>query len=161
LSKKGDNENDMEPVQSESEGREKIEDKPVKDIVEPVVAVPEKASVKKALDKMQAEGGDLSPVIDDDGKMVGCVSRDQMNRTVGGFGHDPESSAVGPQLQKESPYCFEAQTIGEAEKVMRDAQVEEVPVVAEDKFLTGKATLGAIAHEKETGKKDDSRNAEE
>jgi CBS domain-containing protein len=67
---------------------------------------------------------------------------------------------VQPQIKKESAYCFEDQTIGEAEKVMRDAKLEEVPVVTGDKFLTGKATLGAIAQEKETAKTKDLSNPE-
>ena len=75
-----------------------------------------------------------------------------MNRKVGGLGHDPQTCPVEPQIDKDVACCSEDQTIGEAEKVMLAAKVDEVPVVTQDKLLVGKVTLGAIAQKKHAAK---------
>jgi len=142
----------MEPSESNSTKDPQIEAKRVKHIVEPTKSVGTQASVKSALDELQAQAADSAAVTDQDGKLVGRVSKDQLNRGAGGRGHDPTTSLVEPQMQKEgAPYCFEDQTIADAEKVMREAKVDELSVVNEEKKLLGKARLGTIAE----GKKDD------
>jgi CBS domain-containing protein len=139
----------MKPSESNSAKEAKIEAKPVKQIVEPTTSVGTKASVKSALDKLHAQAADSAPVTDQEGKLVGRVSKDQMNREVGGRGHDPTTSPVEPEVEKEAaPYCFEDETIGQAEKVMREAKVDELSVVSGEKKLVGKATLGAIKQQK-------------
>src|SRR5881394_3840913 len=71
-----------------------------------------------------------------------------MNRKVGGFGHDPRTEAVEAQIEKNNPYCFQAQTVAEAEQMMLNAQVGEVPVVTREKLLVGTISIEAIAQEK-------------
>ena len=83
---------------------------------------------------------------------MGSVSKNRMNRKVGGLGHDPHTVPVEPQVDKDVPCCSENQTIGEAEKMMLAAKVEEVSVVTEEKLLVGKVTLGAIAQKKHAAK---------
>jgi CBS domain-containing protein len=139
----------MEPSESNAAKDAAIEAKPVKQIVEPTTSVGTRASVKSALDEMETQATDSSPVTDQEGKLVGSVSKDQMNRGVGGCGHDPETSPLEPEVEKEgAPYCFEDETIGQAEKVMREAKVDEVSVVSEEKKLLGKATRGGIEQKK-------------
>src|SRR4051812_49427668 len=128
---------------SRAENDEKVEDKAVKEIVEPVTPVPHKASVKTALKELQVQKAGFQLVTNESGKLLGSVSKDQMNRKVGGLGHDPETFPVEPQVEKTAACCFEEQTIGEAEKVMLDARVDEVPVVTQEELLLGKTTLGA------------------
>jgi CBS domain-containing protein len=139
----------MEPSESNSNEKQPLELKRVKEILEPATPLQTKASVESALDELQAQESDSAPVTDREGTLVGKVSKDQMIRGVGGRGHDPKTSLVEPEVEKEgAPYCYENETIGKADEVMREVKVDEVSVVSEKKNLLGKATLDAI--EKET-----------
>jgi CBS domain-containing protein len=51
-------------------------------------------------------------------------------------------------VEKNNIYCFEDQTVAEAEEIMCDAKVAEVPVVTREKLLVGTANLKAIAQDK-------------
>src|SRR5207244_498717 len=44
-------------------------------------------------------------------------------------------------------YCFEDQTVAEAEQIMLDANVAEAPVVTREKLVVGTTSLEAIAQE--------------
>jgi CBS domain-containing protein len=142
----------MEPNHSRAKSDEKVEAKSIKEIVEPATAVTSELSVAAALEEMRATGDESAAVTDHGGKLLGGISKHQMNRRIGGLGHDPNAFPVEPQMEKNVARCCEDQTIGEAEKVMREAKVDEVPVVTEKKSLVGKATLGAIAQKKQTEK---------
>ena len=144
----------MKPRESNLAKDAEIEAKSVKQIIEPCKSVGTKASVKSALDKLHAQPADSAPVTDQEGKLVGKVFKDEMNREVGGRGHDPTTTPVKPQVKKEAAlYCFEDETIGHAEKVMREAEVDELSVVSGEKKLVGKATLGAIKRKKKAAKR--------
>src|SRR5438132_3343335 len=91
-----------------------FEGRTVKDIIEPANSIFNKVSVKAALDEMQARAIDSSPVIDQRGEFLGTVSKNKMNRNVGGFGHDPKTEPVEAHMEKDNPYCFEDQTVAEA-----------------------------------------------
>src|SRR5947207_6669245 len=86
----------------------------VKDIIKPAKSICDKISVKAALDEMQALGIDSSPVTDERGELLGTLSKNKMNRNVGGFGHDPKTEAAEVYIEIDSAYCFEDQTIAEA-----------------------------------------------
>jgi predicted transcriptional regulator len=77
-----------------------------------------------------------------------------MNRNVGGFGHDPKTEPVEAHIEKNNAYCFEDQTIAEAEQMMLNAKLGEVFVVTREKLLVGTINIEAIAQE---GKKLGSR----
>jgi CBS domain-containing protein len=66
---------------------------------------------------------------------------------VGGWGHDPKTEPVEAQVEKNNVYCFEDQTVAEAEEIMCDAKVAEVPVVTREKLLVGTTNLEAIAQD--------------
>jgi CBS domain-containing protein len=119
----------------------------VKDIIAPIKTVLSKVSVQSALNELQAEGVDSSPVTDQRGELLGAVSKNEMNRTVGGMGHDPKTEPVESHVEKHSAYCFEDQTVAEAEQIMRDANVAEAPVVTREKLVVGKTSLEAIAQD--------------
>src|SRR4029077_8101609 len=131
------------------------DDRPVKDVIEPAKAVLGKvsASVQTALDKMQAQGTDSAVVTNQRGELLGTVSSNEMNRKVGGLGHDPKTEPVEAQVEKNNFYCFEDQTVAEARQIMCDAKVAEVPVVTRQKLLVGTTNLEAIAQDSdgETG----------
>jgi CBS domain-containing protein len=82
------------------------------------------------------------------GELLGTVSSNEMNRKVGGLGHDPKTEPVEAQVEKNNVYCFEDQTVAEAEQIMCDANVAEVPVVTREKLLVGTTNLEAIAQDK-------------
>ena len=120
----------------------------VKDIVKPAKSISDKVSVKVALDEMQAREIDSSPVTDERGELLGTLSKNKMNRNVGGLGHDPKTEPVKAHIEKNSAYCFEDQTIAEAEQIMLKAKVGEVPVVTGEKLLVGAINIDAIARDK-------------
>lgn len=136
----------MESKENAAEGN--VGDKQVKEMVEPTIAVPSDAKVNVAIDQMAARKADSAPVIDEDSKLLGTVSKDELNRKVGGLGHDPKSFPVEPEVNKNDAVCFSDQTIDEAEELMRNEKVEEVPVVNRDRVLIGKANLAKIKNEK-------------
>ena len=105
------------------------EARPVKDMIESAKTVRSKVSVQAALNELQARGVDSSPVTDQRGELLGAVSKNEMNRKVGGMGHDPKTESVETYMEKNNPYCFEDQTVAEAKQIMLDAKVAEVPVV--------------------------------
>src|SRR5437762_7052166 len=138
----------MEQIEPNHDGGANFEARIVKNIIEPAKSIFNKGSVKAALEEMQAQATDSSPVIDRRGELLGTVSKNQMNRKVGGFGHDPKTEPVEAQIEKNNPYCFEDQTVAEAEQMMLNAQVGEVPVVTREKLLVGTISIEAIAQEK-------------
>ena len=131
-----------------------FEARTVKDITKPVASISNKVSVKAALDEMLARAIDSSPVIDQRGELLGILSKSKMNRNVGGFGHDPKTEPVEAHIEKNNAYCFEDQTIAEAEQMMLNAKLGEVFVVTREKLLVGTINIEAIAQE---GKKLGSR----
>src|SRR6266481_5709267 len=138
----------MEQIKPNPSWGANFEARTIKDIIEPANSIFNKVSVKAALDEMQARAIDLSPVIDQRGEFLGTVSKNRMNREVGGFGHDPKTEPVEAHIEKDNPYCFEDQTVAEAEQMMLNAKVGEVFVVTRDKFLVGTINIEAIAQEK-------------
>src|SRR5690349_21508462 len=101
------------------------EARPVKGIIESAKAVRSKVSVQAALNELQARGVDSSPVTDQRGELLGTVSKNEMNRKVGGMGHDPKTERVEAHVEKNNVYCFEDQTVAEAKQIMLDAKVAE------------------------------------
>jgi len=138
----------MEQIKHNHFGRANFEARTVKDITESAESIFNKASVKAALDEMQARAMDSSPVIDQRGELLGTVSKNKMNREVGGFGHDPKTEPVEAHIDRNNPYCFEDQTVAAAEQIMLKAKVGEVFVVTREKFLLGTINIEAIAQEK-------------
>ena len=143
----------MEKIKHNHSGRANFEARTVKEIIKPAKSILNKVSVKVALDEMQARAMDSSPVIDQRGELLGVVSKNKMNREVGGFGHDPKTEPVEAHIDKNNPYCFEDQTVAAAEKIMLEAKVGEVFVVTREKFLVGTINIEAIAQEKNTEKR--------
>jgi CBS domain-containing protein len=145
----------MERDYAREKNEEKVDTKPVKEIVEPATAVKSEVSAAAALEEMRANEDESAAVTDQSGKLLGGVSKNEIHRKVVGFGHDPESCPLEPNMDKGVARCFEEQTIGEAEKVMREAKVDELSVVNRDKVLVGKATLSAVAQKRHADKAED------
>ena len=144
----------VEQIKPNYFGGANFEARTVKDIIEPAKSISNKVSVRAALDQMQAQATDSSPVVDQCGELLGILSKNKMNRNVGGFGHDPKTEPVEAHIEKNNAYCFEDQTIAEAEQMMLNAKLGEVFVVTREKLLVGTINIEAIAQE---GKKLGSR----
>ena len=138
----------MEQIKPNHGGGANFEARTVKDITESAESIFNRASVKAALEEMQARTMDSLPVIDQRGELLGTVSKNKMNREVGGFGHDPKTEPVEAHIEKNNPYCFDDQTVAAAEQMMLEAKVGEVFVVTREKFLVGTINVEAIAQEK-------------
>src|ERR1700730_1388395 len=78
------------------------------------------ASVQEACDELRSEGMTSSTLNDTDVQAVGSGSERELNRKVGGSGHEPKTELAQTQLKQETVYCFEDQPIAEAEKLMRE-----------------------------------------
>src|SRR5437660_6640835 len=143
----------MEQINTNHSWSANFEARIVKDIIEPAKSIFNKVSVKAALEEMQAQATDSSPVIDQRGELLGTVSQNKMNRNVGGFGHDPKTQPVEAQIETNNPYCFEDQTVAEAEQMMLKATIGEVSVVTREKLLVGTIDLEAVAQEKRRRKR--------
>jgi CBS domain-containing protein len=105
------------------------------------------ASVQEACDELRSEGMTSSPVTDKDGQLLGTVSASELDRKVGGFGHDPKLELAQTELNQETVYCFEDQSIAEAEKLMRERNLRQLPVLSREKRMVGIVTLEDIARE--------------
>jgi signal-transduction protein with cAMP-binding, CBS, and nucleotidyltransferase domain len=138
----------MERIKPNYSGGANFEARTIKDIIEPAKSISNKVSVKAALDEMQARAIDSSPVIDQRGELLGTVSKNKMNREVGGLGHDPKTEPVEAHMEKNNPYCYEDQTVAEAEQMMLNAKVGEVSVVTRENLLVGTINIEAITQEK-------------
>src|SRR5438046_2587116 len=143
----------MEQINTNHSWGTNFEARIVKDIIEPAKSIFNKASVKAALEEMQARAIDSSLVIDHRGELLGTVSKNKMNREVGGFGHDPKTEPVEAQIEKNNPCCFEDQAVAEAEQMMLNAKVGEVSVVTRENLLLGTVKIEAIAQEKKRRKR--------
>src|ERR1700726_3958899 len=102
-------------------------------------------SVQEACDELRSEGMTSSPVTDKIGQLLGTVSESELNRKVGGFGHDPKTELAQTELNQETVYCFEDQTIAEAEKLMHEGNLCQLPVLTREKRMVGIVTLEDIA----------------
>ena len=139
----------MEQIKPNHAGSANFLARTIKDIIEPAKSIFNKVSVEAALDEMQERAIDSSPVIDQRGELLGTVSKNKMNREVGGLGHDPKTEPLEAHMEKNNPYCFEDQTVAEVEQMMRNAKVGEVPVVTREKLLVGTIKIEAIARRKD------------
>jgi signal-transduction protein with cAMP-binding, CBS, and nucleotidyltransferase domain len=138
----------MEQIKRNSVEDANFEARTVKDIIEPAKSISNKVSVRAALDQMQAQAIDSSPVTDQCGELLGILTKNEMNRNVGGFGHDPKTEPVEAHIENNNAYCFEDQTIAEAEQMMLNAKLGEVFVITREKLLVGTISIEAIAQEK-------------
>ncbi len=124
-------------------------DRSVKEITTPAESVVSDGSIESALDNMHNRGVDSSPVVDQTGALLGNVSKDAMNRNVGGFGHDPKTEQAKSQLEKSAATCFDDQSVSEARQIMLDAHVGDISVVTHERLLVGTTNLKEIAKEED------------
>jgi CBS domain-containing protein len=127
---------------------EKSVPRTVKDLVhrEAKTLSPE-TSVQEACDQLRSEKIASSPVTDQKGQLIGTVSESELNRKVGGFGHDPKIELTQTEVNQEAIYCFEDETLAEAERLMHFSNLSQLPVLTREKRMVGIVTLEDIARE--------------
>lgn len=126
---------------------EELAPRTLKEIVHAAKTLRPDASVQEACDELRSAGTPCSLVTDKNGQFLGTVSESELNRKVGGFGHDPKIELVLTGLNRKTVYCFEEQTIAEAEKLMRAGNLHQLPVLTHEKRMVGIVTLEDIARE--------------
>jgi Mg/Co/Ni transporter MgtE len=104
-------------------------------------------SVQEACDQLRSEKINSCPVTDQNGQLIGTVSESELNRKVGGFGHDPRTELTQAELNQETVYCFEDDTLAEAERLMHLSNLSQLPVLTREKRMVGIVTLDDIARE--------------
>jgi CBS domain-containing protein len=120
----------------------------LKDLIQGVAkTLSPKTSVQEACDHLRSEKITSSVVTDQSGQLIGTVSESELNRKVGGFGHDPKIELTQTELNQETVYCFEDETLAEAEKLMRLNNRSRLPVLTREKRMVGIVTLEDIARE--------------
>ena len=148
----------MEHTKQDTSVEANFNDRSVKEITTPAKSVLSDASVESALGDMHGRGVDSSSVVDQDGVLLGSVSKDGMDRNVGGFGHDPKTEQVESQLEKSAATCFDDQSVSEAKQIMLDSNVGDISVLNHETFLVGTTNLKEIAKEED---RENARNLRE
>ena len=124
---------------------EEVAPRTLKEIVHEEKTLGPEASVQEACDELRSQGMTSSPVTDKDGQLLGTVSASELNRKVAGFGHDPKIELAQTELNQETVYCLEDQTIAEAEKLMHEGNLRQLPVLTRERRMVGIVTLEDIA----------------
>ena len=106
-----------------------------------------KTSVQEACDQLRSEKIASSPLTDQKGQFIGTVSESELNRKVGGFGHDPKIQLTQMELNQETVYCFEDETLAEAERLVHLSNLSQLPVLTREKRMIGIVTLEDIVRE--------------
>jgi predicted transcriptional regulator len=120
----------------------------LKDLVQrSAKALSPETSVQEACSQLRSEKITSSPVTDQNGQLIGTVSESELNRKVGGFGHDPKIEVTHTELNQETVYCFEDETLAEAERLMHLNNLSQLPVLTREKCMVGMVTLEDIARE--------------
>jgi CBS domain-containing protein len=120
----------------------------LKDLVQPEAKTLSPAtSVQEACDQLRSEKIASSSVTDQNGQLIGTVSESELNRKVGGFGHDPKIQLTQTELNQETVYCFEDEALAEAERLMHLNNLSQLPVLTREKRMVGIVTLEDIARE--------------
>jgi CBS domain-containing protein len=120
----------------------------LRDLVQPAAkTLSPETSVQEACDQLRSEKIAASPVTDQYGQLIGTVSESELNRKVGGFGHDPKVEQTQTELTQKPVYCFEDETLAEAERLMHLSNLSQLPVLTREKRMLGMVTLADVARE--------------
>jgi CBS domain-containing protein len=104
----------------------------------------EKSSLKEAGEKMRSLQTNRLPVASGD-RLVGSLEGKYPERKAAGFGHDPETTSVRGIMLEKAYYCFENQSVDEAREIMREHDLEYLPVVDENMRIIGVVALSDLA----------------
>jgi CBS domain-containing protein len=101
-------------------------------------------TLEEAAKKMQQAGVGSTPVCIGDNVIGLITDRDIIERSVA-RGEDPSQDRVRDVMTTEVTCCFEDQDIAEAQRVMHEKHVHQLPVLDHDNHLVGIVTPGDLA----------------
>ncbi len=104
----------------------------------------ERSSLKEAGEKMRSLHTSRLPVASGN-RLVGALEGDHPERKAAGFGHDPETTPVHCIMSKKAYYCSENQSVDEAREIMREHDLQYLPVVDENMRIIGIVALRDLA----------------
>jgi CBS domain-containing protein len=103
-----------------------------------------KTSVKNAGEKIRLLHADQLAVASGD-RLVGTVKGKYPERKAASFGHDPETTLVREIMAKEAYYCFQDQALDEAREIMREHDLQYLPVVDDHMHVVGMIGMRELA----------------
>lgn len=105
-------------------------------MVEKTGALSPSDSIQTAGDRMRSAEANAWPVAEGR-KLVGVIDQADPDRQAGGHGHDPSSVSVGDTMRHEAIFCYEDQNAAEADRIMRERNVNHLPVVDREMKIVG------------------------
>lgn len=119
----------------------------VREVMTPQVEVirPD-AVLKEAAEKMSHLDIGPLPVCDGE-RLVGMLTDRDITVRATARGRDPNTTKVREVMTSEVVYCFEDQDVKTAAQMMEMRQIRRLPVLNQDKRLTGIVSLGDLAVE--------------
>jgi CBS domain-containing protein len=117
---------------SEESASRKLEDV----VVEKTGALSPSDSIQTAGDRMRSAEANAWPVAEGR-KLIGVIDQADPDRQAGGHGHDPSSVSVGDTMRHEAIFCYEDQNAAEADRIMRERNVNHLPVVDREMKIVG------------------------
>jgi CBS domain-containing protein len=117
----------------------------VKDVMTPhAECVGPDDTLQEAARKMRDLDVGPLPVCDHD-RVVGIVTDRDITVRATAEGLDPKTATVRAAMTEGIDYCFEADDVAEAERLMAERQVRRLPVMNDQKRLVGIVSLGDLA----------------
>lgn len=86
----------------------------------------------------------ILPVCDGD-RLLGVITDRDITVRSTSAGQAPDTTKVASAMTDEVRYCYEDETVEEAEQLMQQAQVRRLPVIARHGRLVGIISLGDLA----------------
>jgi CBS domain-containing protein len=102
------------------------------------------SSVTEAAKKMRSLNVGALPVCDGP-RLLGMVTDRDITIRATAEARDPDKTLVRDCMSPEVIYCFEDQSLQEAERIMEDKQIRRLPVLTREKQLAGIVALGDLA----------------
>jgi predicted transcriptional regulator len=93
-------------------------------------------TVKTACERMRALDTKTWPVTEDR-KLVGAVDDKNVDRQIGGHGHDPEDWRVSNIMSRDVIFCYEDEDCAEADRKMKEHDLTHLPVVDRQMRIVG------------------------
>lgn len=84
------------------------------------------------------------PVCDGE-RLVGMITDRDIAIRIVAEGLDPEKTEVAQGMTPQVHWCYEDQSLEEAEEMMKSKQIRRLPVISREKRLVGILTLGDLA----------------
>jgi CBS domain-containing protein len=101
-------------------------------------------SVSQAAQKMRSLDVGALPVSEGH-RLVGMVTDRNITLRATAYGHDPNTTPVRHYMSCDLICCFEDRDIKEAEELMRQRRVHQLPILTRDKQIAGIVALDDLA----------------